>query len=100
MSRRQASLGIGRGLFAGRKGRRLKENLLGYLYILPATIILAAFHFLPVGYAFYISLHNRCTWWTWSPAWPGCWALPRPKGFTAAFCRRCYTLSSQLPYVG
>ncbi|MGA9347748.1 MAG: sugar ABC transporter permease [Anaerolineae bacterium] len=58
MSRRQISLGIKRGLFAGQKGRRLKENLLGYLYILPATIILAAFHFLPVGYAFYISLHN------------------------------------------
>jgi len=58
MSGRQASLEIGRALFTGPRGRRLKENLWGYLYILPATIVLAAFHFLPVGYAFYISLHN------------------------------------------
>ncbi len=58
MSSRQASLEIGRALFASWRGRRLKENLLGYLYILPATIVLAAFHFLPVGYAFYISLHK------------------------------------------
>jgi len=58
MSGRQVSLGIERGLFASWRGRRLKENLLGYLYILPATIVLTAFHFLPVGYAFYISLHK------------------------------------------
>ncbi|MCK4472888.1 MAG: sugar ABC transporter permease, partial [Anaerolineae bacterium] len=32
--------------------------LQGYLFILPATIILVVFHFLPVLYAFYISLHK------------------------------------------
>jgi len=64
MGGRRASLGDNRitpaagGLFAGRRGRRLKENLLAYLYLLPATAVLAVFHFLPVGYAFYISLHK------------------------------------------
>ena len=48
-----------RGIFAGRRGRRLKENLLAYLYLLPATAVLAIFHFLPVGYAFYIGLEKR-----------------------------------------
>ncbi len=47
-----------RGLFVGQRGRRLKENLLAYLYISPATVILLAFHLLPVLYAFYISLHK------------------------------------------
>jgi len=46
------------GLFSGRKGRRLKESLLGYLYISPASVILLAFHLLPVLYALYISLHK------------------------------------------
>jgi len=46
------------GTPSGRKGRRLKESLLGYLYISPATVILLAFHLLPVLYAFYISLHK------------------------------------------
>jgi multiple sugar transport system permease protein len=47
-----------RSLLTGRQRRRLKESLLGYLYISPATAILFAFHLLPVLYAFYISLHN------------------------------------------
>jgi len=47
-----------RGLLSGRKGRRLKESLLGYLYISPASVILLAFHLLPVLYALYISLHK------------------------------------------
>lgn len=42
----------------GRRGRHLREALQGYLYILPATIILILFHFFPVFYAFYISLHK------------------------------------------
>ena len=46
------------GLFSGRKARRVREALQGYLFILPATIILVLFHFLPVLYAFYISLHK------------------------------------------
>jgi multiple sugar transport system permease protein len=36
----------------------LKQTLLAYLYLLPAAIILAVFHFLPVLYALYISLHR------------------------------------------
>lgn len=44
--------------FSGQRRRRIKEALLGYLYLLPAVIILGAFHFFPVGYAFYISLHR------------------------------------------
>ena len=47
-----------RGLFAGHRGRRLREALLAYVYLLPASLILGAFHFLPVFYAFYISLHK------------------------------------------
>ena len=54
----QQSHSTPRGVFAGRRGRLLKENLLGYLYISPATLILLAFHLLPVFYAFYISLHK------------------------------------------
>ena len=45
-------------LFSGRRARRARETLQGYLFILPATIILLLFHFLPVFYAFYISLHK------------------------------------------
>jgi len=45
-------------LFSGHRGRRLKEQFLAYLYISPATVILLAFHLLPVIYAFYISLHK------------------------------------------
>jgi multiple sugar transport system permease protein len=47
-----------RSLLTGRQRRRLKEGLLGYLYISPATAILLAFHLLPVLYALYISLHK------------------------------------------
>jgi len=46
------------GFLSGRRGRYLREALQGYLYILPATIILVLFHFFPVFYAFYISLHK------------------------------------------
>ena len=35
-----------------------RETATGYLYLLPAAIVLLAFHFLPVFYAFYISLFN------------------------------------------
>jgi len=44
--------------FSGHQRRRIREALLGFLYLLPATLILTLFHFLPVGYSFYISLHN------------------------------------------
>jgi multiple sugar transport system permease protein len=35
-----------------------RETATGYLYILPAAALLLGFHFLPVFYAFYISLFN------------------------------------------
>ncbi len=38
--------------------RYWSETLLAYLYLLPAAIVLAVFHFLPVIYALYISLHR------------------------------------------
>jgi hypothetical protein len=91
MSRRQISLGIVRGLFVGRSGRRLKENLLSYLYTLPTPIILAAFHFLPVGYTPFTSacisgasseapsLHWRTTGGT--ERTPGCPLDDRRTGF-------------------
>jgi multiple sugar transport system permease protein len=43
---------------SGSRRRKVKEALLGYLYLLPAIVILGAFHFFPVGYAFFISLHS------------------------------------------
>ena len=49
------------GVSGGRSGsrrRKVKEALLGYTYLLPAILILGAFHFFPVGYAFFISLHK------------------------------------------
>lgn len=39
-----------------RRLRRLLENLEGYAFLLPATLVLAAFHFVPIVYAFYVSL--------------------------------------------
>ncbi|HDN79045.1 MAG TPA: sugar ABC transporter permease [Chloroflexi bacterium] len=44
--------------FEGKRGARIKEAIQGYLYLLPATIIIFVFHLLPVTYAFYISLHK------------------------------------------
>lgn len=37
---------------------RWRETGSGYLYILPALVVLLGFHFLPIFYAFYISLFN------------------------------------------
>jgi len=45
-------------LWSGSRRRYWKRTGLAYLYLLPAGIILAVFHFLPVIYAFYISLHH------------------------------------------
>ena len=47
-----------RGLFAGRRGRRIREALQAYLFLLPGTLLLLVFNLLPVGYAFYISMHK------------------------------------------
>jgi ABC-type sugar transport system permease subunit len=39
-----------------RRVRRLVEHLEAYAFLLPATAILAVFHFIPIAYAFYVSL--------------------------------------------
>jgi ABC-type sugar transport system permease subunit len=36
----------------------MRQSLTGYLYLAPASLVLAGFHFLPLLYAFYISLFN------------------------------------------
>ena len=41
---------------AARPGWR--ETFVGYAYLLPALVILAGFHFIPILYALYISLFN------------------------------------------
>lgn len=46
-----------RGL-AGHRGLRTREALQAYLFLLPGTLILFVFNLLPVGYAFYISMHK------------------------------------------
>jgi len=43
---------------AGRRGRRIREALQAYLFLLPGTLLLFVFNLLPVGYAFYISMHK------------------------------------------
>jgi len=45
-----------RPLGASRTGRRLLEHLEAYLFLLPATAVLAVFHFFPIVYAFAVSL--------------------------------------------
>ncbi len=42
----------------GRRRQRIREALEAYLFLAPATILLFIFGILPVGYAFYISLHR------------------------------------------
>jgi len=46
------------GFFAGHRGRRVREALQAYLFLLPGTLLLFVFNLLPVGYAFYISVHK------------------------------------------
>jgi len=38
--------------------RRRRENLTGWLYVSPAALLLGLFSIFPVGYAFYVSLHD------------------------------------------
>lgn len=44
--------------YEGRLARRVREALQAYLFLLPGTLILLSFSLLPIGYAFYISLHK------------------------------------------
>src|SRR2546428_10445459 len=43
---------------AAARRRAVAEALTAYLWIAPAVLIIGAFHFLPVLYAAYISLHR------------------------------------------
>jgi len=47
-----------RGLFTEHRGRRTREALQAYLFLLPGTLLLFTFNLLPVGYALYISMHK------------------------------------------
>ena len=47
-----------KGIFTGRKGRKIRENLTGYLFIAPATILIFIFGIFPVFFALYVSLHK------------------------------------------
>ena len=45
-------------LLSGRRGRRMREYLTGYLMILPSLMLIFTFGLFPVGFALYISLHK------------------------------------------
>src|SRR5438445_597582 len=51
---------VGARVGSGRVARRraVGEALVAYLWIAPAVIVIGLFHFLPVLYAVYISLHR------------------------------------------
>lgn len=63
---------------------RRGEAILGYVYILPATVILGLFHFWPMFYAVYISLHR---WRVVKQGYVGLenyeWVLSSPKFWNA-----------------
>jgi multiple sugar transport system permease protein len=44
--------------YESRSFRHLREALEAYVFLLPGTLILLAFNLFPIGYAFYISLHQ------------------------------------------
>jgi len=46
------------GFLSGRKGRRIRESLTAYLFLLPAFLIIFTFGLWPVVHASYVSLHK------------------------------------------
>lgn len=58
MSTQTMSTRSSSGLLSGHRGRRIREALQAYLFLLPGTFLLLVFNLLPVGYAFYISMHK------------------------------------------
>lgn len=46
------------GLFSGRRGRLLRENLTAYLFIAPAAILIFTFGIFPIFYASYVSVYK------------------------------------------
>lgn len=47
-----------RGLLSGRKGRRIKESFIAYLFLSPAFLIILIFGLWPVVHSLYVSLHK------------------------------------------
>ncbi|MFO7631184.1 MAG: ABC transporter permease subunit [Caldilinea sp.] len=47
-----------RGLFAGRQGRRVREALLAYLFLLPAFLVVGLFGLFPLIFAAFMSTHR------------------------------------------
>ena len=45
-------------LFTTRRGRALQENLTAYLFLFPALLLIFVFGIFPVGFAFFVSLHQ------------------------------------------
>ena len=46
------------GIFSGRRGRLLRENLTAYIFLLPALLIIFTFGIFPIIYAGYVSLYK------------------------------------------
>jgi ABC-type sugar transport system permease subunit len=46
------------GLFVGRRGRILRENLVAYLFLAPAAVVIFIFQVFPIIYAAYVSLYK------------------------------------------
>ncbi len=74
---------------------RRGEAVLGFLYILPATVILGMFHFWPMFYAVYISLHR---WRVVKQGFVGLenykWVLTSPKFWNALKVTIYYVLGT------
>lgn len=45
-------------MFAGRRGRHLRETLTAYLMLAPGVLLIFTFGIFPVGFALYVSLHK------------------------------------------
>ncbi len=58
------------GLFGGRRGRKLRESLTAYLFLLPAMAIIFVFGLWPVVYSLYVSLHK----WNITPKGSQCFS--------------------------
>jgi multiple sugar transport system permease protein len=75
--------GASRGFLGGRRGRRLKEALIAYLFLLPAFLIILVFGLWPVAHSVYVSLHK----WNIKPKGSQCipyWLAKAGLGSTEA----------------
>ncbi len=48
----------GSGRLSGQRARLLRENLMGFGFLLPSLLLMFTFQFFPLFYAFYVSLHR------------------------------------------